>query len=175
LKLGILPIGLLLGLAACSAPVSEPSPPAQPQAVQTNDQVAAASTTTELATIPLQIASAGGRTHSFTVELAATPEQQERGLMFRESLAPDRGMLFPFDPPRPASFWMRNTLIPLDMIFIRPDGRIARIAANTVPLSLEPVAVQEPMAAVLELAGGRSAELGIRQGDRVTWAGSAGR
>jgi uncharacterized protein len=112
----------------------------------------------------------GGRRHAFTVEVARTPEQQERGLMERRALAPDAGMLFPFDPPRPASFWMYNTLIPLDMIFIRPDGRIARIAANTVPMSETPVAVAEPMTAVLELKGGRAAELGIREGDRVSWS-----
>jgi len=75
-----------------------------------------------------------GRRYVFTVEVARTPAQQELGLMNRHALAPDAGMLFPFDPPRPASFWMRNTLIPLDMIFIRPDGSIARIAANTVPM-----------------------------------------
>ena len=89
--------------------------------------------------------------------------------MERRSLAPDAGMLFPFDPPRPASFWMRNTLIPLDMLFVRPDGTIARIAANTVPMSETPVAVEEPMTAVLELRGGRAAELGIHAGDRVSW------
>ena len=90
--------------------------------------------------------------------------------MNRHGLAPDAGMLFPFDPPRPASFWMRNTLIPLDMIFIRPDGSIARIAANTVPMSETPVAVAEPMTAVLEIGGGRAAQLGIREGDRVSWS-----
>jgi uncharacterized protein len=112
----------------------------------------------------------GGRRHDVTVEVARTPEQQERGLMERRALAPDAGMLFPFDPPRPASFWMRNTLIPLDLIFIRPDGRIARIAANAVPMSETQVAVEEPMTAVLELRGGRAAELGIREGDRVSWS-----
>jgi uncharacterized membrane protein (UPF0127 family) len=90
--------------------------------------------------------------------------------MFREKLGPGEGMLFPFPQPRPASFWMKNTLIPLDMLFIRADGTIARIAANTVPHSLDPVAVAEPVAAVLEIAGGRAAELGINEGDRVTWA-----
>jgi uncharacterized membrane protein (UPF0127 family) len=112
----------------------------------------------------------GGRRHHFTVEVARTPEQQEHGLMERRALAPDAGMLFPFDPPRPASFWMRNTLIPLDMVFIRPDGSIARVAANAVPLSETPVAVEESLTAVLELKGGRAAELGIREGDRVSWS-----
>lgn len=112
----------------------------------------------------------GGRSHVFRVEVARTADQQEQGLMNRRTLAPDAGMLFPFDPPRPASFWMRNTLIPLDMIFIRPDGAIARIAANTVPLSETPVAVAEPVTAVLELRGGRAAALGIREGDRVSWS-----
>ena len=111
-----------------------------------------------------------GRSHVFTVEVARTASQQELGLMNRHGLAPDAGMLFPFDPPRPASFWMRNTLIPLDMIFIRPDGSIARIAANTVPMSETPVAVTEPMTAVLELNGGRAAQLGIQPGDRVSWS-----
>jgi uncharacterized protein len=112
----------------------------------------------------------GGRSHVFTVEVARTAAQQEQGLMNRRALAAGAGMLFPFDPPRPASFWMRNTLIPLDMIFIRPDGVIARIAADTVPLSETQVAVLEPMTAVLELRGGRAAELGIREGDRVSWS-----
>ena len=110
-------------------------------------------------------------THPFTVEVARTSAEQARGLMFRESLAPDAGMLFPFPEPRPASFWMKNTLIPLDMIFVRADGTIARIAVNTTPLSLAPVGVGEPVAAVLEIAGGRSVELGIDEGDRVSWPG----
>jgi uncharacterized membrane protein (UPF0127 family) len=111
-----------------------------------------------------------GRSHVFTVEVARTAAEQEHGLMNRRSLGADAGMLFPFDPPRPASFWMRNTLIPLDMIFIRPDGIIARIAANTLPMSETPVAVTEPMTAVLELNGGRDAQLGIHEGDRVSWS-----
>lgn len=142
---------------------------AEPQAaqqVQTAGQVSEAG----LDLVPLVITS-DGRSHRFTVEVARTVEEQAQGLMFRESLAPDAGMLFPFVPPRAASFWMKNTLIPLDMIFVRPDGSIARIAVNTVPHSLEPVAVEEPMAAVLELAGGRSVELGIEEGDTVTWTG----
>ncbi len=89
--------------------------------------------------------------------------------MFRKRIAPDGGMIFPMDPPRVASFWMRNTLVPLDMIFIRADGSIARIAAQTVPYSLDPVDSGEPVAAVLEIAGGRAAQLGIAADDKVAW------
>ena len=118
-------------------------------------------------TEPLTIHSANGE-HRFTVEVARTPEQQEIGMMFRRSVPANRGMIFPYDPPTPASFWMKNILVPLDMIFIRADGRIARIA-HGVPESLDPVPAGEPIAAVLEIRGGRSAELGIREGDRVDW------
>jgi uncharacterized protein len=118
--------------------------------------------------VPLTITS-GGKAHRFIVEVARSPEEQATGLMNRQSLAPDRGMVFPYDPPQPVAFWMKNTLIPLDMIFIRADGTIARIEANTIPLSLDTVPAGEPVAAVLELAGGRSAELGIQAGDKVDW------
>lgn len=119
--------------------------------------------------VPLTIASSGGQKHRFTVEVARTSEEQAQGLMNRPTLAPDQGMIFPMDPPRPASFWMKNTLIPLDILFVRADGTISNIAENTVPLSLDPVVSTEPVAAVLELAGGRSAELGIKAGDKVKW------
>ena len=113
--------------------------------------------------------SSHGKLHRFTVEVARTGEEQAMGLMNRASLDPNRGMIFPFDPPRQAGFWMKNTLIPLDMIFVRADGSIANIAANTVPLSLEPVYSNGEVAAVLEIAGGRSAELGVQPGDKVEW------
>ena len=90
--------------------------------------------------------------------------------MHRQSLAPDRGMLFPYEPPQNASFWMKNTLIPLDIVFIRENGTVALVAENTVPLSLDPIPSLEPVAAVLEIAGGRGAELGIKAGDKVEWA-----
>ena len=118
--------------------------------------------------MPLTIRTAEGKAHQFIVEVARTPEQQAQGLMNREELAPDRGMIFPYEPPRDASFWMRNTLIPLDIIFVRPDGTIARIA-NAIPLDETPIPSLEPVGAVLELAGGRSAELGIKPGDKVVW------
>ena len=151
---------LVASLAGCSA--EQPSGISEPPPVRTAPS--------GLSLVPLQIQS-GGRNHDFTVEVAATSEQQAQGLMFRERLGPSEGMLFPFPSPRPASFWMKNTLIPLDMIFIRPDGTIGRIAVNTVPHSLEPVAFNEPTAAVLELAGGRTVQLGIKPGDRVRWTG----
>jgi len=118
--------------------------------------------------VPLTILS-HGKAHRFTVEVARTGDEQAMGLMNRASLDPNRGMIFPFDPPRQASFWMKNTLIPLDMIFVRADGSIANIAANTVPLSLEPVSSDGEVVAVLEIAGGRSAELGVQPGDKVEW------
>jgi uncharacterized protein len=94
--------------------------------------------------------------------------------MFRTDIARDGGMLFaPYPPeggaPREASFWMKNTPTPLDIVFIRPDGTIATIAENTVPFSEAPVRSGEPVSAVLEILGGRAAELGIAPGDRVTW------
>ncbi len=136
------------------------------EAVRVGQSTAAADT------VPLSIETAKGA-RTFRVEVARTPEEQAKGLMYRTALAPDAGMIFPFDPPRPASFWMRNTYIPLDMLFIRADGTIAVIAANTTPLSLAPVESGEPVAAVLEIAGGRSAALGIREGDRVRWKAAA--
>jgi uncharacterized protein len=124
--------------------------------------------TASASSVPLTIATPLKK-HVFTVEVARTEAQQERGLMFRSHLAPNGGMIFPMDPPRMASFWMKNTVIPLDMIFIRADGTIARIAAETIPYSLAPVSSGEPVAAVLEIAGGRAAELGINEDDKVVW------
>ena len=89
--------------------------------------------------------------------------------MFRTSLPENGGMLFPFERPRIASFWMQNTLIPLDMIFVRADGSIDRIAENTIPESIEPVASGAEVSAVLELAGGTAARLGIDESAKVTW------
>jgi uncharacterized membrane protein (UPF0127 family) len=117
--------------------------------------------------VPLTIHSANGE-HRFTVEVAATPEQQEQGLMFYRSLAGDQGMIFPYDPPQSVSFWMKNTLIPLDIVFIRADGTIARIT-HAKALDETPLPAGEPIALVLEIRGGRAAELGIREGDKVDW------
>lgn len=115
---------------------------------------------------PLTIAT-DGDAWMFTVEIADTDELRQRGLMFRQRLAEDRGMLFDFGEPRPVAMWMKNTLIPLDMLFIRKDGTIAYIAENTTPGSLDAIGVTEPVLAVLELAGGVAAKHGIRAGDTV--------
>jgi uncharacterized membrane protein (UPF0127 family) len=99
--------------------------------------------------------------------MATTWPQQETGLMFRKVVAPNSGMLFDFGKDGPVSFWMKNTLIPLDMLFIKGDGRVARIAANAKPLSTDAIPSYEPVRAVLEIAGGRAAELGLKPGDLV--------
>jgi uncharacterized membrane protein (UPF0127 family) len=117
--------------------------------------------------VPLTIRSKTG-VHHFTVAVAATPEQQERGLMFVKSLPPDRGMIFPYDPPQEVAFWMKNTLIPLDIIYIRANGTIARIV-NAQPMDITPLPAGEPVALVLEIGGGRAKELGIKEGDSVSW------
>lgn len=118
-------------------------------------------------TSELTIETAAGKSFHFTVELALTPEQQQHGLMFREKMAPDAGMLFVFDRAEPRNFWMMNTLIPLDMIFIRNDGTIANIIEKAAPQSLEPRSSDGPAKAVLELNGGIARFLDIKPGDRV--------
>jgi hypothetical protein len=106
----------------------------------------------------------------FSVEVASDPASQQRGLMFRRSLSPNAGMLFAFRRSASLSFWMKNTFLSLDMLFIRSDGTIASIATNTAPLSTMPIRSAEPVKAVLEINGGRAHELGIRPGDRVRTA-----
>ncbi len=105
----------------------------------------------------------------FKVELAASPEAQSKGLMFRTELGDDEGMLFPSPVPEPRSFWMKNTPLSLDIIFVGADGRITNIEDNTVPYSLDPVQSSGFAIAVLELRAGRAKELGIVAGDMVTW------
>lgn len=147
-----------LGVAGCGPTVARPAEKAEQQG--------------DVRLVPLNIRTAKGIVH-YKVEVAATPQEQSRGLMYRTSLPDHGGMIFPMMPPRPASFWMKNTYIPLDMIFIRPDGTIARIAANTVPENLEPVDSGEPVSAVLEIVGGGAAANGIAEGDRVSWKNPA--
>ena len=108
-----------------------------------------------------------GGPHNFTVEIAADDESRERGLMYRTAMAPDAGMLFDFHTPQPVAFWMENTVLPLDMLFVRVDGTIARIKANATPYSRENIPSGEPVQLVIELNAGRAAALGIAEGAKV--------
>ncbi len=116
----------------------------------------------------LEIASKTG-VHSFAVEMAATEAEREKGLMFRKELPEGRGMLFDFHREQEVGFWMQNTYIPLDMIFIQGDGRILRIEENTTPFSTKVIPSNGPVRAVLEVIGGTAERLGIVPGDRVAF------
>jgi len=115
---------------------------------------------------PLQIRTDKGL-KTFTVEVADSPIRQEYGLMCRKALAPDRGMLFLFASQEPRYFWMRNTLIPLDIIYISADGKVVSITRNARPLDDTPLPSAGPAKFVLELAGGRAAQIGVLPGDQV--------
>ncbi|MEJ2762112.1 MAG: DUF192 domain-containing protein [Gammaproteobacteria bacterium] len=120
----------------------------------------------------LSIHTASGSTVTYVVELAMTSAMQRRGLMRRESLAANGGMLFIYRPPRRVSMWMKNTLLPLDMLFIDKRGRIVKIAANTKPLSTDLIPSESKISAVLEINAGQAVRRGIKVGDRVEWQGS---
>jgi uncharacterized membrane protein (UPF0127 family) len=113
------------------------------------------------------VIAAGGRDIKFEVELALDDAHRSHGLMFRQKLGPYEGMLFDFFQEMPVSFWMKNTLIPLDMLFIAADGTIKHIQANAVPMTTDPIPSQYPVRAVLEVNGGSAALLGIKPGDKV--------
>lgn len=115
---------------------------------------------------PLEIVTKNG-VQVFSVEMATTAEEKETGLMYRKELADGKGMLFDFNPEQEISMWMKNTYVSLDMIFIRADGRILRIAENTEPLSTKIISSRGPARAVLEVVAGTAQKYGIRPGDRV--------
>ncbi len=115
---------------------------------------------------PLDVVTRHGVRH-FTVEIADTNATRERGLMFRKHLAGDQGMLFDFKTPQVVAFWMKNTLIPLDMLFIAPDGHVVSIARQATPMSETPIPSGGDILGVLEIRGGRAAELGVEPGDQV--------
>ena len=123
----------------------------------------------KLPTSPLAIESAAV-SHRFTIELAVTPEQKARGLMFRKSMPADHGMLFDYGAPSEIAMWMKNTYLPLDMIFIDAPGRINHIVERAVPLSKALIASGDLARAVLELNGGTVARLGLKRGDKVRHA-----
>lgn len=116
---------------------------------------------------PLAIINAKEERCLFIVELAVTPEEQETGLMFRRTLAPDAGMLFVFATPQIVDFWMKNTILPLDMIFIRKDGTVDAIARNAVPYSLTNIFSTGPVIATLEVPAGTAGRLNLQPADKV--------
>lgn len=154
-------LALGFALLACS-------PQQQAEATPSPAADATAHPVSGLRVVPLTVRSLNGE-HAFRVEVAETPAEQARGLMFRTELAPDEGMIFPYDPPRQASFWMKNTPLPLDILYIGTDRRISNIAAMTTPYSLEPMPSVGAASLVLEIPGGRAGELGIAPGDKVEW------
>ncbi|MBW8755011.1 MAG: DUF192 domain-containing protein [Sphingomonadales bacterium] len=155
-------IALALALAACS------TKPAESAAKAAETQAPARHPESGLPVIPLTVTHGSAR-HAFRVEVARDSVEQARGLMFRTRMGADEGMIFPMDPPRDAAFWMKNTVIPLDIVFIGADRRILNIAANAVPYSETPLPSAGKVSGVLELNGGRAAALGIGPGDRVDW------
>ncbi|MFN4088787.1 MAG: DUF192 domain-containing protein [Alphaproteobacteria bacterium] len=120
----------------------------------------------ELPRSPLLIETATGR-HGFSVEIARSATEQACGLMLRQRLGHGEGMLFVYQPPREAWMWMHNTPIPLDMIYVAPNGRIVHIIPDTTPFSMETLGTHETVSGVLEVRAGTAARLGIRVGDRV--------
>ena len=158
--------GLVLGLlTACSSGESATAQTAAPAAAAAQ---AATHPVSGLKVIDLTVES-GGKKLPFRVEVADTPEAQARGLMFRTELGDNEGMIFPSATPETRSFWMKNTPLSLDIIFIGVDGRILNIAANTVPYSLDSVSSNGIASGVLELRAGRAKALGIVPGDKVTY------
>ena len=151
---------LLLLLPACSQ-AAQPSPTPAAQA--------SVHPVSGLEVVPLTVTTPGGKAHAFRVEVARTPQEQSRGLMFRTEMEADEGMLFPYQQPQMLSFWMRNTVLSLDLIFIGPDRRVINVAANAVPYSEESIPSDAPAVAVLELNAGRAQALGIVPGSKVDW------
>lgn len=155
----------IAALAACSSPegaTARAQAPAAASAANARHPVSG------LEVIDL-VVERGTKKLAFKVELAASPEAQARGLMFRTELGDFEGMIFPSPVPQLRSFWMKNTPLSLDIIFVGPDGRVLNIAADTVPYSLDSVTSNGPASAVLELRAGRAKALGIVPGDRVVY------
>jgi len=162
-------LALSAGVLSGCSPASEANVVATPSEAAVEQSGVERHTLSGLQVIDLTVQS-GQTTHSFRVELADTEEAQSRGLMFRNELGDFEGMLFPSDGPEPRSFWMKNTPLSLDIIFVGTDGRVQNIAANTVPYSTRSVSSAGLTSAVLELRGGRAAELGIEPGDKVEYS-----
>ena len=155
-----IPVSRGLGFAAACAFLLAVPP------VRAQDDAAITQAQPELKTENFEIVTHTG-VHRFRVEIAATPREQEVGLMYRPAMGAAHGMLFEMGPPQQAAFWMKNCPAPLDMLFIRADGRILRIAANTTPYSETPIPSGGAITGVLELRGGEAAEIDAEPGDAV--------
>ncbi|MFN3371196.1 MAG: DUF192 domain-containing protein [Sphingomonadaceae bacterium] len=160
----------LVALALAVAPAATPAV-GRPPAAEAPSEAKPGKPQTGLRVVPLTIETSDGRTHRYRVEVAETAAQQAHGMMFRTSVPAGTGMIFPMRPPRPAAFWMQNTLVSLDLVFIGADGRVRNIAERAVPRSEALLASAGPVAAVLELAGGEAERIGLRPGDRIRWPG----
>ena len=153
-------------LASCSGQAAEQS--AEPTTAATAEANSAAThPTSGLQVIPVTITTDSG-THTIRAELAASPEEQRRGLMYRTAMGPDEGMLFPYAQPQPLSFWMHNTVLPLDLVFIDADRRVINVGRGE-PYNETSIVSERPGIAVLELNAGRAEELGIVPGTSVAW------
>ena len=152
----------LLLAPACSPQAAAPAPAA-------SEREAAVHPVSGLEVIPLTVTTPTGTRHDFRVEVARTPQQQAQGLMFRTAMEPDEGMVFVFPNAQMRSFWMKNTVLSLDILFIGPDRRVINVAANTTPYSERSIPSAAPAVAVLELNAGRARELGIVAGSQVDW------
>lgn len=152
-RFAALVLGALVPLASCHAPLVDEASAAAPAKLDVTE---------------VRIVTADGRVHRYVAEVARTPEQQARGLMYRRTMPRNVGMLFPFPQPRAASFWMMNTYLPLDIIFVSPQGRVLNVGEG-VPLSTATVESTGPASAVLELNRGESKRIGLAPGDRISW------
>ncbi|WP_353227722.1 DUF192 domain-containing protein [Novosphingobium sp.] len=159
-------IAMLVGAGACSPVAATDAASGAPTATATT--APKLHPISGLAVIPLRVVTTKGE-HLFQVEVAATPLAQERGLMWRTAMGADEGMIFPNDPPRRTAFWMRNTVIGLDIIYVGADHRVLNIVANAVPYDETPLPSAGAVSGVLELIAGRAAQIGLQPGDKVTW------
>ena len=162
-------LAMSVGITSCSPSPGDAAASGAPAArADAGTQLQKRHRESGLPVIPLTLTS-GGQAIEISVEVARSRVEQAKGLMFRTEMGASEGMLFPFEEPREASFWMRNTVIPLDIIFVGTDCRILNIEADAVPYSEDKRRSDGVAIAVLELNGGRAAELGIAPGDKVDW------
>jgi uncharacterized membrane protein (UPF0127 family) len=155
---------LVCALALMALPLAACSPGATSQETAAGSAVAAPDAVSDDFHAVLHTATGD---YPFTIEIADTPQEQQKGLMYRQDLAPDAGMLFDYGKEQRVSFWMQNTYIPLDMVFIAADGTVKHVHANAKPLDPTSIPSRFAVRFVLEIPGGRAAEIGLKEGDRL--------